>query len=341
MKTWGQNETRYFYNIVPEKIFQVTEEFGLKPTGSLSVLNSMENRVYEVEIDDPELDGLPRKAPERFRILKFYRPGRWTLEQIQEEHDFLFDLLADDIPVVAPLRLKNNSSIFTMPDEKIHVSIFPKINGRSPDELNQEMLERIGRLLARMHNVGAVRQAHHRIQLSVASYGEDSLSFLLENNVLIPNVAQRYKECAEEIFTLSRPLFSKVNYQRIHGDCHMGNLITGQQGLFWVDFDDMVKGPVVQDLWLMLPGQGDTVREERDILVSAYDQMRAFPYEQLSLIEPLRALRMIHFNAWIAKRWTDPAFPRVFHQFGTERYWFDQLQHLQNQRDMIRSALYA
>jgi len=335
ISAWGGAETKFFFALTPEKILAAVESVGIPCTGRVLALNSMENRVYEVEVElDP--DYRLRSPSERFRIVKFYRPGRWSPAQIAEEHEFLRDLAEAEIPVVAPVLFPDGKSISTITDEGIHFSVFPKIGGRSPDELDDPQLERVGRLLARMHGVGAARKATARIQLSPETYGIGSLAWLREHRILPAEMDAEYGTAVEEICSRSAPWFSSAETQRIHGDCHFGNLLWSDAGPFWVDFDDMVRGPCVQDLWLIIPGRDQFARRQLRVLIDAYDEMRSFDRSTLKLIEVLRALRFVHFNAWIAKRWQDPAFPRVFGHFGTERYWASQLADMREQLRWVR-----
>ncbi len=334
METWGTAETKYFFDLTPDRILDAVEEVGLECTGRVMALNSMENRVYEVEIevDDPST---LRSPSERFRIVKFYRPGRWTEAQIQEEHDYLLDLVAHEIPVVAPLPFATGKTIEKVPDVGIYFSVFPKVGGRSPQELSDEQVTRIGRLLGRMHNVGSSKKAQHRIRIHPQSYGLASLEFLLASNSLPSDIRDRYVNVVRNICELTTPWFDDAEVIRLHGDCHLGNLLWNDVGPFWVDFDDMVRGPAIQDLWLVVPGRDAEARMQRSLLIEAYGQFRPFDHQSLRLLEPLRAMRFMHFSAWIAKRWQDPAFPRAFPNFGTERYWHEQVQDLEDQHRII------
>lgn len=333
--TWGSAQTKFFYELTPEKILTAVEALGFKTTGRVSALNSMENRVYEVEVDADET--LVKKNPsEGFRIVKFYRPGRWTREQIAEEHQFLLDLQEYDIPVVAPIAVRDNETLFTVPEIDIRYAVFPKIGGRSPDELDDEQLMRVGRLLARMHNVGQVKAAKHRVRLTPSSYGIENLNYLLRERKLPPHLESRYENVVTQICKISTPWFEEAESQRIHGDCHLGNLLWNNNGPFWVDFDDMVSGPCVQDVWLIMPGRDSYGKAKLAIFLEAYDQLRPFDRRSLRLIEPLRALRFVHFSAWIAKRWEDPSFQRTFVHYESERYWQEQMRDLEEQLALIQ-----
>jgi Ser/Thr protein kinase RdoA (MazF antagonist) len=333
LSVWGDKTTSFFYELTPGRILDAVEaSTGLRCTGRAMALNSMENRVYEIEL---ELDEKPKNPSDRFVIAKFYRPGRWTREQIQEEHDFLSELQEDEIPVVAPKRLTDGATLHVMKEAPIWYAVFPKIGGRSPDELSDEQAAQVGRLLARLHNVGATKKAEHRLTLSPETYGLQNLKHLVDQNILPPDVKAAYVATVETICRITAPWFADTTAIRIHGDCHFGNLLSGRDSLFFVDFDDMVSGPPVQDIWLLTPGRDDYATRLREILLDAYETMRPFDRRTLRLVEPLRALRFVHFSAWIGRRWQDPAFPRAFPHFGTAKYWQDQLVDLKEQLALI------
>jgi Ser/Thr protein kinase RdoA (MazF antagonist) len=331
---WGDHATQHFFSLTPEHILRAVERFGLVCTGRCLALNSMENRVYEVEIevDDPKKIKTPA---DRFVIVKFYRPGRWSWDQIQDEHDFLLDLAEADIPVVAPNQSSDGHSVFTDEDLGLMYAIFPKVGGRSPDELDDEQCERAGRLLARLHAVGATQAAEYRLRIDPETYGINNLKWLIDSKTLPAEIADHYKNTVERICQVSAPWFKSTPFQRIHGDCHLGNLLWSDQGPFWVDFDDMVMGPPVQDLWLMIPGRDDYAQRKLQLVLKGYEMMKPFDHGSLRLIEPLRALRFVHFAAWIGKRWDDPSFQRAFPQYGSARYWAEQLRDLQEQLQII------
>jgi len=319
---FGDTRTRFFYELTPDRILSAVEAWDLVPTGRCLALASMENRVYQVEV---ELDEPPKTANDAYRVIKFYRPGRWSAEQIREEHRFLIDLDAAEIPVVAPLATGDGETLVTLPDSGIYAAMFPRRGGRAPDELQEEDLQRLGRLLARLHAVGATRPARARLKLDVDSYGAADLAYLMDSERMAAGVREPYRQVVEAICQVARPWFESVANQRIHGDCHRGNVLWGGAGPMLVDFDDMVTGPPVQDLWLLVPGRDPESLVRRETLLEAYAEMNTLDRRSLRLIEPLRALRVVHFSAWIARRYEDPAFLRVFPDFGTERYWYDEL----------------
>ena len=332
---FGGEETEFFHALTPERILDAVEDLGLKATGRCNALNSMENRVYEVEIEPQQTTG-DRNRSDSFRIIKFYRPGRWNEQQILAEHNFLFELEALEIPVVAPLRFSDGSSLKQLSEIGIYSAVFPRCGGRSIAELDDLQLGMIGRLLARLHGVGAVSDADCRITLSPETYGDGSIDYLLSSESLPEDLESEYVDVVDEICDISEPWFKAAAQQRVHGDFHLGNILWRDDGLLVVDFDDMVMGPPVQDIWLVLPGRDAEAARQRDILLGAYEQMRPFDHSSLQLIEPLRALRIVHFDAWIAKRWSDPAFPKSFPHFGSDAYWREQIQQLSAQLDYIR-----
>jgi Ser/Thr protein kinase RdoA (MazF antagonist) len=262
-------------------------------------------------------------------VVKFYRPGRWSREAILEEHRFLFDLRDAEIPVCAPLLLAGGESLRAI--EGIHCAIWPRTGGRAPEEFGNAEVAPLGRLLARIHNVGAARGAQHRPRLDAQSAALAPLALLEERGFLPDSVAVRYRSAVERLAALYEARSAGVPVQRIHGDCHAGNLLRGDDGWFFLDFDDFVVGPAVHDVWMLLPGRDAQAARQRDLLVEAYRQMREFDPRWLCLVEPLRAFRFVHYAAWIARRWQDPAFPAAFPHFGTPEYWECEVRDLEQQ----------
>lgn len=334
---WGDAETQFFFELTPDIILNAVESAGVQCTGRCLQLNSLENRVYELEIEVDD-ESLSARSPERFRIVKFYRPGRWSREQILEEHNFLFDLADAELPVIAPQRFADGSTLHPTEHGSILFSMFPKQGGRLKDELQDDEREQLGRLVARMHNIGATKEFEHRLILDVETYGWQNLDFILDSGIVPDEILDAYEQSAVQALETMEPLFEGVPYQRIHGDCHCGNILWGNNGPFMVDFDDSVCGPCVQDLWLLTGGSGEEGRTQREKFLAGYEQMRPFDWAALRLIEPLRTLRYIHFTAWIAKRWSDPAFPNAFPNFGTPRYWQEAVSDLREQCGLIQEA---
>ncbi len=328
---WGDSSTKFFFELTPDRVLDAVETAGILCTGRCQPLNSFENRVYDVEIETQSSEK-PASPSANHRVVKFYRPGRWSREQILDEHTFLSDLVAAEIPVAAPLAFQDGSTLRTL-ESGIHYCLFPKIGGRAPDELDDEKLRRIGRLLARIHLVGRKGVAAHRITLTPQTYGIANLEYLLEKELIPAEFRERYENAARGICEITTPWFNAVNTQRVHGDCHLGNLLFGSNGAFFVDFDDMVNAPPVQDLWLLLPNRD---RQKLEVLLEGYEEIGDFDRSTLRLIEPLRALRFIHYTGWVARRWDDPAFPQAFPHFGSYRYWNDETEDLERQWHRIR-----
>ncbi len=325
---WGDSKTQFFSNLSPGLILDSVDQLGLHTTGRCLTLNSMENRVYEIEVDGYD---------HQFVIGKFYRPGRWTKKQIQEEHEFLLELAGEEIPVIAPLKF-GGETIFETKEHGLWYSLFPKKSGRIPDEMTSEQLEVLGRLIARIHNVGALHPAEHRLQITPDTFGIQNLNFLLESNLILPQFVDRFSGLVRDICKESSPLFDKAAIHRIHGDCHKGNVISRDTELFCIDFDDMLMGPAVQDVWLLIPGDDKEAIRDRNIFLDEYETFRSFDYSTLKLIEPLRALRLIHFAAWIGKRWEDAAFKRAFPYYGTDQYWSGLTYDMHFQLEKIRKS---
>ncbi|MEZ4845845.1 MAG: serine/threonine protein kinase [Bdellovibrionota bacterium] len=331
---WGEQETQFFYRLDPDMILESVESLGLIPTGRCMALNSMENRVYEVEIESDSAN-----PSDHFVIAKFYRPGRWSAEQILEEHSFLLELKEAEIPVIAPI-VFNGKTLFKVRYSDLQFCVFPKQGGRAPHDMDQQLLQILGRYLARMHNVGAAKQANYRLHLTPETFGRKNLDFLLKSNSIPAQYQGAYKSVVEQICDISDPLFQGIQTQRIHGDCHWGNVIhRDDKGTFFIDFDDMIVGPAVQDVWLLVPGDDEFALADRRTMIEAYESMRDFDPRELKLIEPLRSLRMIHFAAWITKRWNDPAFKQAFSFYGTDQYWTNQIRDLTMQLQKIQDSL--
>tara|TARA_R110002072_G_scaffold1989_5_gene16580 strand:+ start:35682 stop:36701 length:1020 start_codon:yes stop_codon:yes gene_type:complete len=326
---WGDNETQFFYDLDPVTVLNSIDDLGFKTTGRCLTLNSMENRVYEIELDDGS-----------FVVAKFYRPGRWSEEQILAEHKFLLELEEAEIPVIAPIKMQGKT-LFRLKGDKVEklalfFTIFPRKGGRAPEEMNEEQLQIMGRLLARIHNVGETSNADSRVRIDSDSFGISNLEFLLKNNFLPPHYKNPFEKVVRDICDVSKDLFKDKKYLRIHGDCHKGNVIMRPEGPYFIDFDDMLMGPAIQDIWLVTPATDMDGNMDREILIEAYQEMRSFNRSEIKLIEPLRSLRIIHFCAWIAKRSKDPAFQNAFPHFGTEEYWANQVHDLTTQLHVMR-----
>ena len=287
--------TTSFHTLTPDRVLDAVEVGGLRCTGRCLPLRAFENRVYEVELED-----------ERRLVVKFYRPGRWSRETILDEHRFLADLVASEVPAVAPMDLGNGQTLNEA--NGILYAAFPRVRGRSLDELDAENRRRIGRTIGRMHAVGAARPFKHRPKLGVQHYIHEPLEFVLKGNFMPENLGPRYRDVALRIAdAVAKPL-AAARTQRIHGDLHWGNILWTPDPLL-VDFDDCVMGPPIQDIWLLARGEAEEARKAREDLIEGYELFREFDRSTLPLIEPLRAMRIIYMSGWIAKRWDDPSFP--------------------------------
>jgi Ser/Thr protein kinase RdoA (MazF antagonist) len=314
-----------FGHLLPEVIFEAAEKLGGRCTGRFLALNAMENRVYDIEMED-----------EPNRIIKFYRPGRWDKETIQAEHDFLKACEKAEVPVVCPMQNAEGQTLLEI--QGIFYTLFPKRPGRLEPELNQEQLKRLGRFLGRIHNVGEEFKQVSRQRLDPQTYGRDSLEYLLKENLLAPGLSAIYQKYVTDICKLVEPMFEDQEFILTHGDCHAGNVLWKLDDPYFIDFDDMLYAPPVQDFWMLIGGDDEVAMKNRDVLIDAYEEIRAFDFTSLKLIEPLRALRMVYFSTWIARRREDGAFKAAFPHFGTEKYWQEQIEHLSHQYERLKAS---
>ena len=309
-----------FAALTPDLVLDAVESIGYLSDARVLALNSYENRVYQVGIDD-----------EQPLIAKFYRPERWTDAAIREEHSFSLELAEHEVPVVAPL-MRDGETLFE--HAGFRFALFPRRGGRAPEPGNLDQLYRLGGLLGRMHAIAAIKPFEHREITSVSHFGDASLTTLLEGNFIPRGLLPAYDSVARDLLKRLHSLFAATPYQaiRIHGDCHPGNLLCRDDSFHMVDLDDCRMGPAVQDLWMMLGG-GE--RHERlsqlAELMDGYQEFHDFHPRELALIEGLRSLRLMHYSAWLARRWDDPAFPMSFPWFGSERYWGEQILILREQ----------
>jgi Ser/Thr protein kinase RdoA (MazF antagonist) len=335
-----------FYNLQPESVLDAAEMCGFKVTGEFTQLNSYENRVFDIKLEDA--DSI---------IAKFYRPNRWDEVTILEEHEFLQELKAEGILAVSPLQIQQliskqqnsvqnnqksnqknkvqsnqqneagplNTTLINFQD--LWVAFFPKIRARMPQELMANDLKQIGRLMARVHNIGEQKDFKYRPILDSSYYGGwETLDFL--QTWIAPEVRHRYNEAAEHIISALDQQVDLNEFIRIHGDCHRGNILTNSQEYFLVDFDDVCMGPAVQDVWMLLSGDEESspeFQQEVKHFLEGYEELRHFPRHQLDWISILRGIRVIGYAGWIARRWTDPSFPKIFPEFNTYRYWAEEV----------------
>ncbi len=315
----------FFFRISPDRVLAAVESEGFRATGHCTALNALENRVYDVRLED--------RDPV---VIKFYRPGRWSRETILDEHRMLFALHGAEIPVCVPLVFDDGETLHECED--IFYAVWPRTGGRSPDELSDAEIDVLGRLLARIHNTGASLHLEHRARLDARTLPLASLELLEARGFLPPSCETSYRDIVEQIVAIYEQRVQGTEHLAIHGDCHCGNLLRNDAGWSFLDFDDMMIGPAVHDVWMMIPGRDAQAHRQRERLVSAYEQFRPFDRRSLSLIEPLRAFRFIFYSGWIAKRWDDPAFPDAFPHFGTEQYWQSEVADLEDQLALIRSG---
>lgn len=306
--------------LTPDCVLNALESVGFRSDGRLLALNSYENRVYQVGIEE----GAPLVA-------KFYRPGRWSDAAILEEHAFVQELTEREIPVVPALQLEGRT---LHRFEGFRFALFPKRGGRAPELEDRDTLEWMGRFLGRIHAVGALENFRHRPALDIASFGTEPRDYLLAHDFIPADLLAAYRSVAEQALEGVSRCFARagdVPVIRLHGDCHAGNVLWTEDGPHFVDFDDSRTGPAVQDLWMLLSGEReDRVRQMGDVL-AGYEDFHEFDPRELHLIEALRTLRLIHYSAWLAQRWDDPAFKQAFPWFNTQRYWQDRVLELREQ----------
>lgn len=310
--------TEYFYNLTPDRIHQAFLQADLELLPTLRWMNSLENRVIGVE----DFEG------ERW-VGKFYRPGRWSKEALEEEHEFLTELFEADVPVRPPLMLENGSTVGEI--EGILFCIWPHQLGRMPDEILFEHVNTLGGLVAKIHNVGATRELKNRPKIGPATWGMESLKQLDEEDVVPERLWQRYSGLVEELVERVEGLFEEFPGHRIHGDLHRGNILWSSMGPSFVDFDDLTTGPAVQDLWMLLPGRDEDDWDLKEAFLRSYEAVRPFDREQLELVEPLRALKFVRHAAWVARRRNDPAFVKVFPEVESHSYWQREVKDLEAQ----------
>lgn len=327
--TQTANASHPYDALTPDCVLDALNATGLWPDGRLQALGSYENRVYQACLDQP-VDGCDKV------VAKFYRPGRWSDAQIQEEHAFSKELQQAEVPVIAPLQLQG---ALLHHHAGFAFSISPWRGGRTPELEDWDTLEWIGRFLARLHVIGEKTSFTSRPPLDVQTMGLQPMQWLLQHADMSSHVRQRWQPACEAALAQATHTLQSTPYRsiRLHGDCHPGNILwspvddDGRGGPHFVDLDDARMGPAVQDLWMLLSGDRMQRSQQLSTLVEGYEQMRAFDRRELALIEPLRTLRLIHYSAWLAQRWSDPAFPRAFPWFGTEAYWLEQTATLQEQ----------
>ncbi len=313
-------------SLTPETILDAMEEAGFPVSGRLFALNSYENRVYQIGLDD----GPPV-------IAKFYRPGRWSDAAIREEHEFTLELQAADIPVVAPLALRNGESLGHHGDFRF--SVFPQRGGQAPDTSVTDTLYRLGQWLGQIHNLGATKTFEHRPEFDLIRGLEEHNALLVNGGWILDDLRPAWDSLIPDLIDGCKQRMEDagdVNTLRIHGDCHAGNILCRDEAMLFVDLDDCRTGPAVQDMWLLLNGEANERGSQLGELLEGYETFRDFDRRERHLIEPLRCYRQIAHCAWLARRWQDPAFPRFFPWFAQPRFWSDQILSLREQLSALQ-----
>jgi Ser/Thr protein kinase RdoA (MazF antagonist) len=334
-----------FAGLTPDAVLDALDSVGLRGDGRLIQLNSYENRVFQVFLEDG-----------RVVVAKFYRPGRWRDAQILEEHSFATELAEAEIPVVAPwslqadpLALRTGHVLGTpatlgeieLAGQAHRFSVSPRCSGQAPELENDETLAWIGRFLGRMHAVGRRQHFAERRTLNVAHFGVAARHWLAEHHALPDEASALWLNAADHALAAAQALQDRVGEVatlRLHGDCHPGNILWTSAGPHFVDLDDAVNGPAVQDLWMLLPSERPALTQKLNVLLEGYEQFAEFDWRELRLIEVLRTVRMIHHSAWIAQRWHDPAFPVAFPWFAHASYWQQQATQLREQSEALQEA---
>lgn len=313
-----------YAELTPDLVLAALDSVDLPGDGRLLALNSYENRVYQAFLDSPQ-DGMNAV------VVKFYRPQRWSDAAIGEEHAFVVELAESELPVVAPLVL-HGRTLHCHGDFRF--AVFPRRGGRAPELDRGDTLTWIGRFVGRIHAVGGRRAFRERPALDLRTFGEEPREWLLAHDFIPPELREVYRDVAAQALDGVRAAYGRagqVRALRLHGDCHAGNVLWTDAGPHFVDFDDSRTGPAIQDLWMLLSGDRDAMQSQLAQVLDGYEDFARFDRCELHLLEALRTLRLIHYAAWIARRWDDPAFPAAFPWFNTQRYWQDRILELREQ----------
>ncbi len=310
-----------FALLSPDMVIDAVESSGLVSDARVFALNSYENRVYQV--------GIEESVP---IIVKFYRPQRWSTAQILEEHEFSLELADLEIPIVPPIKNAEGKTLLEF--EGFRFAIFERRGGHPPEFDNLDNLLVMGRFLGRMHQVGSMREFQTRNTLSIELFAEKNVSFLLEHDFLPPDLRKAYESLAQDLITRMYSIKKESRQAKLirtHGDCHIGNVLWRDDTPHFVDLDDCMMAPAIQDMWMLLSGSREQRLQQLAEIVDGYNEFYHFNPSELPLIETYRTLRLMNYSAWLARRWDDPAFPLSFPWFNTENYWAGHILELREQ----------
>ncbi|MFL0805410.1 MAG: serine/threonine protein kinase [Agarilytica sp.] len=315
-----------YARLSPDLVLDAVESLGFLSDARILALNSYENRVYQIGIEDEEP-----------LIAKFYRPGRWSDAQIQEEHTFTFELIEQEIPVIAPI-IKDGKSLFEYEDYRF--SLYPRRGGHAPELDNLDTLYTLGQHLGRIHGIGATKTFEARPEINIQNFAIDARDYIISQDIVPRSLEEAYNTLTQHLIDKVQNLYAEAQYKkiRLHGDCHPGNILVRYDNLHIVDLDDARNGPAIQDVWMLLNGDRAQKVSQLSAIMDGYEEFCDFDYKEFKLIEVFRTLRMLHYCGWLAKRWDDPAFPLAFPWFNTENYWASHILELREQLSALDEA---